>query len=219
MRVLIIYYSRSGHTAHLAHVLAEKMVARGHEVTSEAIEVARHWNKWLLPIPLLPLLPFLPLYLISKSFRRVWHRVYFQPKQRIRPLANLDVAGFDLILLGTPKWLYLSYPVARWLDTVHGLQGTRVATFATFCGPPLPVFEIAMLFEPLVTRIRARGAVHIDYLALSSDFHEYFFFNEMRTVFRFISRKVFHRALSDFTLHGELGRTEVDRFLAKLVEN
>lgn len=219
MRVLITYFSRSGNTALLAQALAENIVARGHEVTSESIEVVRHWNKWLLPIPLLPLLPFLPFYLMSKSFRRVWHRVYFQPKQAIRPLVNLDVADFDLILLGTPKWLYLSYPVARWLDTVNGLEGARVATFATFCGPPLPVFEIEMLFEPLVSRIRARGAAHIDYLALSSDFHEYFFFNEMRALFRFISRKAFHRELSDFTLHGKLGRAELDRFLAKLVEN
>ena len=150
MRVLIVYYSRSGHTARLAQVLTEAMRARGHAVITEAIAVKREWNKWLLPIPLLPLLPFLPIYLVSASFRRLWHRLYFQPTQAIHALVNIDLAGFDLILLGTPKWLYISYPIARWLDRVRGLAGKRVASFATFCGPPLRVFEIAMLFEPEV---------------------------------------------------------------------
>lgn len=216
MRVLIVYYSRSGHTARLAQVLTEAMRTRGHAVTTEAIAVKREWNKWLLPVPLLPLLPFLPIYLVSASFRRLWHRLYFQPTQAIHALVNIDLAGFDLILLGTPKWLYISYPIARWLDRVRGLAGKRVASFATFCGPPSRVFEIAMLFEPLSARLRARGAVVVDYLAVSSDFHEYFFFNEMRSVFRFISRRVFHRPLSDFTLEGEVGKAEIDRFLSQL---
>lgn len=118
-------------------MLAGKFTYLGHEVASEAIQVRRDWSKWLLPIPLLPLLFLLPLYLLSAAFRRLWHRIYFQPEQSIRPLANPDVSGFDLVLLGTPKWLYISYPVARWLSTVKGLDGKKVAAFATFCGPPL----------------------------------------------------------------------------------
>jgi hypothetical protein len=157
-RALIVYYSRTEHTARLAETLAAELRRCGHEVVIEAIRVKRNWNKWLLPLPLLPLLPFLPLYLISARFRCVWHRFYFQPEQAIRPLAFADVSAFDLLLLGTPKWLYLSFPVARWLKEVRGLQGRRVAPFATFCGPPLKVFELEMLFDPLESRLRARGA-------------------------------------------------------------
>ena len=211
-RVLIVHYSRSGHTARLAQALATDMARRGCIVDTEAIRAAREWNRWLLPIPLLPLLPLLPLYLLSAGFRRIWHRIFYQPQQAIRPLAIPDVSGYDLVLLGTPKWLYLSYPVARWLDMVHGLAGRRVAAFATFCGPPLEVFEREMLFEPLAARLQARGATLVDCLAVSSAYHPYFFFGEMEALFRYISRKAFGRPLTDFTLDGEVGAAEVRRF-------
>ena len=212
MRILVVHYSRTGHTARLAEALAAKARQRGHSVEIERIRTVRDWNKWLLPIPLLPLLPLLPFYLFSKAFRTFWHRSYYQPQQAIRPLAVPDVSGFDRVLLGTPKWLYLAYPVARWLDTVTGLTGRRVASFATFCGPPLPVFELEMLFEPLEARLRARGAVPAGRLAISSDDHPYFFFDEMRYLFRWISLKVFGRPLADFTLDGAVGRAQFERF-------
>ncbi|MFP5410643.1 MAG: flavodoxin family protein [Gammaproteobacteria bacterium] len=211
-RVLIVHYSRSGHTARLAQALADAFRQRGCTVDTETIRAVREWNKWLLPLPLLPLLPFLPLYLLSARFRRLWHRHAFQPEQAIQALAHPDVSAYDLILLGTPKWLYLSYPVARWLKTAHGLAGQRVAPFATFCGPPLEVFELEMLFAPLADRLRARGATVVDRLAISSDYHPYFFFGEMRALFRFLSRRVFGRPLADFTLDGPVGRAEFERF-------
>lgn len=215
-RVLVVHYSRSGHTARLAKVLAEELRRHGHAVEAEAIRAEREWSKWLLPIPLLPLLPLLPLYLASSHFRRLWHAIYFQPSQAIRPPKHADVSDFDLVLLGTPKWLYLSYPVARWLDTVRGLRNKRVAAFATFCGPPLRVFEIDMLFEPLEARLRSLDAIAAGRLAISSDYHEYFFRGEMRGLFRWLSLKVFERPLTDFTLEGEIGRAEVKRFCAEL---
>lgn len=211
-RVLVVHYSRSGHTARLAAVLADEMRRRGHDVDTEAVRVVRDWNKWLLPLPLLPLLPFLPVYLLSARFRRLWHRIYFQPAQEIEALAFPDVSAYDLVLLGTPKWLYISFPVARWLSAVQGLAERRVAPFATFCGPPLKVFELEMLFDPLESRLRARGATVVERLAVSSDSHPYFFFGEMERLFRFISRKVFKRPLTDFTQDGELGQTAVQRF-------
>jgi hypothetical protein len=199
-------------------MLAEEMRSCGHEVTNEAIRAECEWNKWLLPVPLLPLLPALPLYLASSRFRRIWQRHYFQPRQAIRPLVNDDVSGFDLVLLGTPKWLYLSYPVARWLDAVGGLEGRQVACFATFCGPPLKVFEIDMLFTPLEAALRSRGAFPAGRLAISSDHHEYFFFNEMRGLFRWLSHRVFGRRLADFTLDGVVGRREAARFCRQCCE-
>ena len=218
MRVLVVHYSRTGHTARLAEVLAGEIRQRGHEVATESIRVKRDWNKWLLPVPLLPLLPLLPVYLLSERFRRFWHGNYRQQEQAIWPLANPDVSRFDLVLLGTPKWLYISYPVARWLNTVKGLDGKRVATFATFCGPPLKVFEIGMLFEPLEARLRSRGAKVCERLAISSDYHPYFFFDEMRRLFRWISRKAFGRPLVDFTLDGEVGQAALLRFCDEVME-
>ena len=209
-----MHYSRSGNTARLARLLADEFRRHGHEVAEEAISVERERSKWLLPLPLLPLLPVLPLYLGSARFRGIWHRHYHQPEQAIRPLQFADVSSFDLVLLGTPKWIYFSYPVARWLATVRGLAGRRVASFATFCGPPLEVFEIGMLFEPLEARLRARGAIPSGRLAVSSDHHEYLFRGELRALFRWMSRRRFGRPLSDFTLEGEVGRAAVQGFCA-----
>lgn len=210
--ILLAYYSRTGHTARLANTLATEMRHRGHRVEIEAIQVERDWNKWLLPLPLLPLLPLLPVYLLSKAFRRLWLRIYNQHEQSIRPLSVPDVSNFDMILLGTPKWLYISYPVARYLKTVKGMAGKPVGPFATFCGPPLEAFEIEMLFEPLESRLMALKAVVVDRLTISSGFHPFFFFNEMERVFRYLSLKVFGRPLVDFSMDGDIGRAEIQRF-------
>lgn len=217
MKILVVHYSRTGHTARLAGVLATRFASRGADVSCEAIRVVRDWNKWLLPLPLLPLLPFLPLYLLSAGFRRFWHRVFHQPAQAIRPLRFPDVSGFDCVLIGTPKWLYVSYPVARWIGTVEGLPACTVHPFATFCGPPLKVFELEMLFVPLAERLTRRGAKVGATLAISSDYHPYFVFGEMQRLFRWLSQRVFDRPLKDFTLDGEVGREQVERFCAEVM--
>jgi len=217
-RILIAHYSRSGHTARLADALARELQRRGFEVAREEIRVVRDWNKWLLPLPLLPLLPFLPLYLLSARFRRLWHALYPQPEQAIRPLRHPDLADFDQVLLGTPKWLYIAFPVARWLKVVRGLEGRRVSVFSTFCGPPLPVFELEMLFAPLDDRLRAKGALPAAHLAVSSAYHPYFFRGEMEVLFRWLSRRVFGCPLADFTLDGERGRLALQAFCEQVAE-
>ena len=218
-RVLIVYYSRSGHTARVGSLLTSEFLKHGYEVSLEIIRVESDWNKWVLAIPLLPLLPLLPIYMLNERFRRFWHRIYKQQEQSIKPLSHPDVSNFDLVLVGTPKWLYISYPIARWLNTVRGLTGSRIATFATFCGPPLRVFEIEMLFEPLEARLRSLGATVNERLAISSDYHPYFVFNEMSQLFRWISMKAFGRPLIDFTLDGEVGQAELRRFCDKVMRS
>ena len=210
--ILIAYHSRSGYTEQLAHTLAAELSQRGHSVVMEKIVAVRERNKWLLVPPLLPLLPWLPVYLLSATFRQWWLKTYRQPEQDIQPLTHPDVSRFDLILLGGPKWLYLSYPLARYLNTATGLQDKKVGAFATFCGPPLQVFELEMLFEPLKDRIRAKGATLSYTLAISSNYHPFFWFGELEALFRWISKLAFKRPLSEFTLSSEWGRGEVQRF-------
>ncbi|MBI1890756.1 MAG: flavodoxin family protein [Burkholderiales bacterium] len=216
MNILIPYYSRSGHTERLAHVLAEELRKRGHEITLEKIEVERRRNKWRLALPLLSTLPVLPLYLWIAPFRRWWLQHYPQPEMPIKPLSHPHVAAFDAICLGGPKWLYIAYPIARYLRQVEGLEGKRIGAFATFCGPPLEVFELQMLFEPLRQRIGNRGAELKTTLAISSHFHEFFFRHEMEYVFRLVSRLRFGRSLRSFTLDSPWGMTEVQRFCDEL---
>ena len=92
-RVLIVHYSRSGHTARPAEALAGEIRQRGCDIDTEAIRVERDWSLWRLPVPLLPLLPLLPVYLMSVRFRRFWHRIYYQPEQAIKPLTIPDVSA------------------------------------------------------------------------------------------------------------------------------
>ncbi|MDO8991193.1 MAG: hypothetical protein Q7U91_16330 [Sideroxyarcus sp.] len=212
MKILIPYYSRSGHTERLALRLGAELGARGHEIVLEKIEAVRERNKWLLVPPLLPLLPWLPLYLLHAPFRRRWLSRYRQQEQDIKPLTHPDVSGFDLILLGGPKWLYIAYPVARYLNTVSGLDGRKIGAFATFCGPPLKVFELEMLFSPLQDCIRAKGAELFATLAISSSHHPFFWFGELEALFRWISKLAFKRPLSEFALDSEWGQGEVRRF-------
>jgi hypothetical protein len=212
MRVLIAYYSRTGHTERLALALEKALQSQGHTVSLEKISVENKPSKWRLVPPLLSTLPLLPLYLLVPPFRRWWLKQYPQAEQAISPLAFPDVADFDCVCIGGPKWLYIAYPLARYLSEVKGLSGKRIGAFATFCGPPLKVFELEMLFSPIQDRVEVQGGALVATLAVSSHFHEFFFFNEMEWVFRLVSRLVFRRSLRSFRLDSSWGQREVQRF-------
>lgn len=216
MNILIPYYSRTGHTESLALALADELTARGHSVSLEKISVANDRSKWRLTLPLLSTLPILPLYLWNGPFRRWWLQRYPQAQLAIQPLSYPDVSSFDCICIGGPKWLYVAYPVARYLQQVTGLAGKPVGAFATFCGPPLAIFELEMLFTPLRRRIESKGGSLKSTLAISSHFHEFFVFNEMEYVFRLISRIAFKKPLRSFTLDSPWGRQEVQRYCDEL---
>lgn len=216
MKILVAYYSRSGHTETLAGRLGEEFQSRGHSVTVERIIPLRESGKWQLLPPLWPALPLLPLILWVPPFRRWWFRRYPQPELPIRAPACPDVSGYDRICIGGPKWLYIAYPLARYLGTVEGLAGKRVGAFATFCGPPLEVFEMEMLFAPIGHRLGDRGASLGPTLAISSHFHEFSHLRILESAFRLASRLRFRRSLKSFGLDTPWGREEIDRFCTAL---
>jgi hypothetical protein len=216
MKILLPYFSRSGHTERLALEIAARLQSLGHEVMTEKIVPVRECSKWRLALPLLGTLPVLPLYLLSSAFRHWWLARYRQPVQAIRPPAYPDVSPFDCICLGGPKWLYIAYPLARYLEEVRGIQGKPVAMFATFCGPPLEIFEIEMVFRPLSEKLVQRGAAPFAKLAISSGFHEFFFFHEMEYVFRLVSRMGFGRPLRSFSQDSEWGKQQIEEFCSRI---
>jgi hypothetical protein len=69
-----------------------------------------------------------------------------------------------------------------------------------------------MLFCPLKDRISAKGATVIDTLAISSQHHPFLFFGEIERIFQWISKKVFNRPLSEFSLNSEWGWMGIMRF-------
>lgn len=216
MKILIACFSRTGHTARLADRLGERLAARGHELAFETISPLERPSRWRLVPPLWPAIPLLPLILWVPPFRNWWFRRYPQPEHELAPLMHPDAGKFDAVCVGGPKWLYIAYPVARYLNLVGGLNGKPVAAFATFCGPPLDVFEMQMLFTPIRHRVAAREARHAGSLAVSSGYHEFFFFNEMEYVFRAVSRLVFRRSLSSYGLDSPWAEAEIERFCDEL---
>lgn len=218
MKILVAHYSRTGHTERLALRLRDELAARGHEVAMEKIAPLARPGKWRLLPPLWPALVLFPLFLWFAPFRRWWFACYPQAEHDIGALAHPDVAGFDRVCIGGPKWLYIAYPLARYLKTVKGLAGKRVGAFATFCGPPLEIFELEMLFTPIEHRLRAHGAELAATLAVSSHFHEFVFFREMEYLFRLVSRLRFGRPLRTFTLASPWAGEEIERFCRQLTD-
>jgi hypothetical protein len=218
MRILLAYHSRSGHTERLAQAIAAELCARGHDLAIEKIQVAAPRSKWRLALPLLTTLPVLPFYLCLKPVRTWWLRRYHQPEQAIVAPEFADVSGFDRVCIGGPKWLYIAYPVARYLRDLNGLRDKRIGAFASFCGPPLQVFELEMLFDPLRRRIGEKQGMLTTTMAVSSHYHEFFFLSEMEYLFRMLSWLCFRRPLRAFTLDSQWGRAEVQRFCNELLE-
>ncbi len=218
MKILIACYSRSGHTARLADAIGAELKIRGHDVAIEKIIPCVEHSKWRLTLPLLSTLPVLPCILLIPAFREWWLRHYRQAEQAITPLTFRDVSSFDRICIGGPKWLYIAYPVARYLHEVAGLECKSIGAFATFCGPPLEVFELDMLFHPLQQRIDQRNGKLATTLAVSSHHHPFFFFNEMEYVFRLLSRLCFGRPLRSFTLDSTWAKEELQRFCSELLQ-
>ena len=212
MRVVIPYYSRTGHTERLTKRIAEELKSRGHAVSLECIQVAKQRSRWNLLARQMYQYPLVALCLVSSSLRRWWLKHYIQPEDDVQPLAHPDVSEFDHLCIGGPKWLYISYPVSRYLKMVKGMENKKVSAFATFGGPPLEVFEIEFLFKPVEDRIKALGGTLVATLGLSSNYHELFILG----VFKLITRILFNRPLESFTVESEYGSRKIKEFCDRI---
>jgi hypothetical protein len=208
MKVLIAYYSRSGHTEVLARHLADELRRREHTVLLDRIEVLEEKSRWNLLLRQVYHYPIVLLSLLVPRLRRWWLRHYPQPEDEIRPPAHPDLSGFDHVCIGGPKWCYISYPVARYLRRVTGLRNGKVSLFATFAGPPFEVFELELLFRPLSHRIEAAGASVAATLGLSSGYHEL----GVLRVFELLTRLKMARPLESFGITSEYGDAKIREF-------
>jgi flavorubredoxin len=208
MKILLSYYSRTGHTERLAQRIAQELKARGHTVVIDRIEVVKSKSRWNLLIRQVYQYPLLALSVLNSRFRRWWLKHYLQPEDDVRPLAHPDVSEFDHVCIGGPKWAYISYPVARYLKQVTGLENKKVSAFSTFGGPPLEVFELELLFEPMRARVQERGGTLLATLGLSSNYHEL----SVLGIFKLIAQIRFRRPLEFFTIDSDYGREKVKEF-------
>jgi hypothetical protein len=213
MRILFSCFSRTGNTERLGRAIGAALQARGHTLEWEAITPAVYYS-WTREVARdLPRYAPILLGLVSPRWRQHHIETYCQVEEDIRPLRFPDVSRFDLLCIGGPKWAQISYPVARYLQTVRGIRGKRVGSFATFGGPPLKVFELELLEKPMARLLGRMGAQVVTSLGVSSGFHE----ASIMPLFRIVSRRKFGRPIEDFMLGSEYATTGIERFCNELL--
>ncbi len=208
-KILVAYFSKTGHTGRLARAIGRELEARGNAVTYEEI-VRRKEVTWLVEV-LRDAKSYPNAFtkvLFNRAYREEFLKSYKQVEEDIRPLDYPDVSEFDRICIGGPKWVYISYPVARYLSTIRGLEGKKVGTFSTFCGPPIQAFEIDMIDIPMRHAIERKGGQVKAAMGLTTAFHE----AGLRPVFKLVSWLLFFKPVEKFMLGSEHATKLINRF-------
>ncbi len=212
MKILLAYYSRTDCTKKVMDNVKDRLVRLGHSVEVEHLQVMRESScvgeiwKDLHHYPLIFLSSF------KASWRKKYLASYTQIEEDIAPLRYPDVSAFDRICIGGPKWAQISYPVARYLRTVRGLAGKKIGSVATFGGPPLPFFELAMIEKAMTRMASERGASIIAHLGLSSAYHEL----GIMPLFRCASRLILHQPIESFMIGSDYANHLTRQFCDKI---
>jgi hypothetical protein len=109
LRVLIAFYSRTGHTEKVAARIAKNFA--GHDVSIRRI------------------------FPVKERGYKTWLLLSFFPGSRvpIMPL-DTDVGDFDLLLLGCPKWTFSCPPFNEFVSRLKNHHGRDAIFFTTFGG-------------------------------------------------------------------------------------
>ena len=132
MKILIVYYSRSGNTEKLAEALKKELETRGHFVDVEKIEPVKEHSFW-----------------------GWWNLRTIKGECEIKPPVIKNVYPYDVICVGSPNWTRLSLPMARYLREVSGLKYKKIGFFSTSLLMPILewYFFSAYLLDLTLTRI------------------------------------------------------------------
>ena len=212
MRILLAYYSRNGHTEELTKAIEDALRLRGHDIEIEVVRATNMPNNsWSLLARCLPGVPYILFSCFVTPLKR-----YVQPETDIAPLSYPDVSQFDRVIVGGPKWMHLSFPIARYLKQVRGLAGKRVAGYSSFCGSPAQMnFEIYAYFSPFNDLVRAAGGKVIAQLGISSAHTDILLLPT--AWFKMLCRVRFKRPLSSYTIDSKWGKLQIVHF-CNLVE-
>lgn len=139
MKILLAYYSRTNSTRALASALQAELEKRGHSIDVEDVKPKKERSFW------------------SWFFLRI-----FQSECEIIEPKIKDVSGYDAICIGSPNWTRLSLPMARYLNTISGLQFKNVFLFSTTALWPwfewyiFSVYLLDITFSRIVSNKKAR---------------------------------------------------------------
>ena len=215
MKILISYFSRTGYSERLALAIGGELKTRGHILEWEIIRPAVYYS-WIREVARdFPRYPSIACGLVSPSWRQRHIETYNQVEEDIQALKYPDVSGFDRICIGGPKWAQISYPVARYLQTVRGIRGKKAGSFTTFGGPPLQSFELELIEKPMARLLGRMGAEVVANLGVSSAYHE----ASIMPLFRLVSLVRFGMPIEDFTLGSEYAATGIQSFCNDLLQD
>lgn len=141
MRVAIVYHSLSGNTRRVAELLADRLAG-----TAEAdlVEVRDQRQ-----------------YSTLTAYTSGAPRAMRGEVAEIEP-AEIDVADYDVIVLGTPVWAQAPTPAANGaVAAFRGIEGKEGVVFATSGGGPSPAAQT--LAAALAARgVRVRGTAQFE---------------------------------------------------------
>ena len=136
MRSLLVYYSFSGNTDHVAKLFAGELKKKG-EVDTQRL------------FPKNEIKDFLGQCRAARAYKRA----------DLGGKADYDASPYDLIVLGSPVWAFAPVPAMNtYLDNISGLNGKRVIVLLT-SGSGLGVKHC---FKNIRRVLKNKGASTID---------------------------------------------------------
>jgi hypothetical protein len=142
MKILLVYFSNTGHVMRVAEMLRAELEPR-HEVTLAAIMPRKPHSYWF------------------------WLALSFVPGCRV-PICEMlrDVRDFDLVFLGMPKWTLSCPPINQYLHRLRGHCGKPFAVWLCYGGFDQDRFLRSFLRKlkrmgvlPVASRLFKRGVV------------------------------------------------------------
>lgn len=110
MKALIVYYSETGNTKKLAHLIGEHLHHHGWAVDERWLQAPNE----------------------SKSFLGKCLKAFFRIRTKVES-TFVVVSPYDLVCFGTPVWAFGPAPAARtYLKDCIGLVGKKTLAFVTY---------------------------------------------------------------------------------------
>lgn len=208
MKMLCAYYSRTGRTETLIKEIGFRLEKKGHSIEWEEIKAEEKTSRFTELKKDLHHYPGVFVSLFKASWRNHFNDGYIQTEEDIQHLTIPDVSRFDRIIITGPKWVRISYPVARYIRSVQGLTGKKVGSVCTFGGPPLHIFELELIEKSMTRILEDTGASVIAHLGISSAYHEL----GLMPLFRFISRVRFCKPVKYFSIGTSYADQRIESF-------
>jgi flavodoxin len=155
MKVLIVYYSRTGGTEKVAEAIKKELEQDKYEVDVERIRPAKEHNSFVW------------------QFLRI-----FIGECKIQEPKIKDVSKYDFIFFGSPNWTRVSLPIVKYFKEARGLDYKRVGFFSTTLFFPkmewylLSAYLLNLSFSRLSEK---RNCKVLSFLLLSSFFKRWKF--------------------------------------------